>query len=125
MISDRSKIITRSIPLSWSGSGKPPHTFPHQLRRARFHTGAHTASSNLFKSEWKEKGSRANAESPARASGRRIPEPFSLLIPSDAGLHDFDLTRFLHANRYPSSGQAPGHASLENAILGHRASSGW
>jgi hypothetical protein len=32
----------------------------------------------------------------------------------DAGLYDFDA--FLRANRYPSSGQARGHASLENAI---------
>jgi hypothetical protein len=31
-------------------------------------------------------------------------------------LYDFVLTRFLDANRYPSSGQARGHASLENAI---------
>jgi len=31
---------------------------------------------------------------------------------SEARLYDFELTRFLHANRYPSSGQARGHASL-------------
>jgi hypothetical protein len=37
-------------------------------------------------------------------------------VESEAGLYGFDLTRFLHANRHPSSGQARGHASLENAI---------
>jgi hypothetical protein len=37
---------------------------------------------------------------------------------SEARLYDFDLTRFLHADRYPSSGQARGHASLENASKG-------
>jgi hypothetical protein len=36
---------------------------------------------------------------------------------SETGLYDFDLTRFLHANRYPSSGQARGHASLENRLI--------
>jgi hypothetical protein len=35
-----------------------------------------------------------------------------LLIKSEARLHDFDLTRFLPANRYPSRG----HASPENAL---------
>jgi hypothetical protein len=35
---------------------------------------------------------------------------------SEARLYEFDLTRFLHANRYPSPGQARGHASLENAL---------
>jgi hypothetical protein len=33
-----------------------------------------------------------------------------------SGLYGFDLTHFLHVNRYPSSSQARGHASLENAI---------
>jgi hypothetical protein len=47
-----------------------------------------------------------------------IPRAFPLLTESEAGLYDFDLTRFLHANRYPSSGQARGHASLENALSG-------
>jgi hypothetical protein len=37
---------------------------------------------------------------------------------SEAGLYDFDLTRFLHANRHPSSGQARGHASLEKRYSG-------
>jgi hypothetical protein len=41
---------------------------------------------------------------------------FSLLMETEARLYDFELTRFLHANRYPSSGQARGHASLENAL---------
>src|SRR6185312_1984487 len=52
--------------------------------------------------------------------GRRRSElplgSLSLLMESEARLYDFDLTRFLHANRYPSSGQARGHASLENAL---------
>jgi hypothetical protein len=34
-------------------------------------------------------------------------------VKSEAELHGLDLTRFLHANRYPSSGQAQGHVSLE------------
>jgi hypothetical protein len=43
---------------------------------------------------------------------------FSLLMETEARLYDFELTRFLHANRSPSSGQARGHASLENALGG-------
>jgi hypothetical protein len=39
-----------------------------------------------------------------------------VLMESEADLYDFDLTRFLHANRHPSSGRAGGHASLENAL---------
>jgi hypothetical protein len=41
---------------------------------------------------------------------------FSLLIESEAKLQIVVLTRFLHANQYPSSDQARGHASLENAM---------
>jgi hypothetical protein len=35
---------------------------------------------------------------------------------SEAGLYDFDSTRFLRANRFPASGRARGHASRENAL---------
>jgi hypothetical protein len=35
---------------------------------------------------------------------------------SEAELYVFDSTHFLCANRQPSSGQARGHASLENAL---------
>jgi hypothetical protein len=36
-------------------------------------------------------------------------------------LYDFDLTAFSSREPYPSSGQARGHASLENAIGSNRA----
>jgi hypothetical protein len=34
-----------------------------------------------------------------------MPRAFLFLMESEARLYDFDLTRFLRANRYPSSGQ--------------------
>jgi hypothetical protein len=89
-------------------SSAPARTVSHRRAYGKFQP---------FKSEWKEKGSCAGAKSSARASGRRIPAPFPLLIPSDAGLYNFDLMHFLYANRYRSSGQPRrGHASLEIAI---------
>jgi hypothetical protein len=51
------------------------------------------------------------------APGTRARSQFSLLMESEAKLYDFVLTRFLHANRHPSSGQAQGHALLENAVV--------
>jgi hypothetical protein len=37
---------------------------------------------------------------------RHLERAFSLLMESEARLYDFELTRFLHANRRRSSGQA-------------------
>jgi hypothetical protein len=40
-----------------------------------------------------------------------------LLVESETGPHDFCLTRFLPAHRYPSSDQGRGQAPLEKALM--------